>query len=685
MEARHIEDKDFDHLKHSVGADLSSPSKRTRKAVQASTAQLCERCAKIDLDNMLSTTWFPTGHKTLRGDLKRHLGSACNWDIGSCPLCTLLSETIPLKTLGNKRSKYDLGSFDSKSLFRMRAVDIRVISLNESGEYLVPQQETPVIRIIKPDSIDFGIPKAWLRFCREMHTKSCATKATTPVPSMSLINCETGKIVPADSHPYVALSYVCGLNLRTIGSRDSLPQNLPATIADSISVTKSLGLRYLWIDQYCIDQGNERDFLSQLLRMDAIYQNSDVTIVAVGGQDGNYGLPGVGRRHRRKQASGSVGKHFLISTMNSPGSLVENSKWITRGWTYQEGLLSKRRLVFTDEQIYYECHGMHCCETLDMPLQDMHIKSQQRFRMEFCQQGSMGVFPHGIGRGPWEILERIEEYSQRSLTKQSDVLNGILGILRVFEEGSFSVRHCLGVPILPKTRELLQKRATSPWNPITGLLMGLCWNLRTPSLRHAGFPSWSWTGWPAPVTWHVHDIEMLVTDPNTNLEFELNDGSVVDYDTFQTSYNELSSTSALSGFIHISAWTSSIHVLESKCTSRSECQHKVKIDLEDEEYLHWEYVPTIAESLSKQEEYVGIHLGTHPVEDSDYAERTGPALLVVSKSDNCMERVGFGWIDQFDTIYKADGTEYEKECLLMNPRYARRPALIKSWQKIRLG
>ncbi len=36
----------------------------------------------------------------------------------------------------------------------------------------------------------------------------------------------------------------------------------------------------------------------------------------------------------------------------------------TRGWTYQEGVLSNRRLVFTEEQVYWECRGMAVCETV---------------------------------------------------------------------------------------------------------------------------------------------------------------------------------------------------------------------------------------------------------------------------------------------------------------------------------
>ncbi|XP_044724639.1 uncharacterized protein HRG_02535 [Hirsutella rhossiliensis] len=36
-------------------------------------------------------------------------------------------------------------------------------------------------------------------------------------------------------------------------------------------------------------------------------------------------------------------------------ALVRNRRWNTRGWTYQELLLSRRLLFFTDSQVYFQC------------------------------------------------------------------------------------------------------------------------------------------------------------------------------------------------------------------------------------------------------------------------------------------------------------------------------------------
>ncbi len=41
--------------------------------------------------------------------------------------------------------------------------------------------------------------------------------------------------------------------------------------------------------------------------------------------------------------------------------------WSSRAWTYQEGLLSRRRLLFTESQVYFQCMEMHCWEGISAP------------------------------------------------------------------------------------------------------------------------------------------------------------------------------------------------------------------------------------------------------------------------------------------------------------------------------
>jgi len=69
--------------------------------------------------------------------------------------------------------------------------------------------------------------------------------------------------------------------------------DLPLTIEDAITVTKAIRFQYLWVDQYCIDQGDENEKQRQIQQMNLIYKCADLTIIAAAGDGRNYGLPGV--------------------------------------------------------------------------------------------------------------------------------------------------------------------------------------------------------------------------------------------------------------------------------------------------------------------------------------------------------------------------------------------------------
>jgi hypothetical protein len=55
---------------------------------------------------------------------------------------------------------------------------------------------------------------------------------------------------------------------------------LPKTAQDAISSARKLNLRYLWVDSLCIIQDSEEDKEKEMARMDKIYENATVTIVA---------------------------------------------------------------------------------------------------------------------------------------------------------------------------------------------------------------------------------------------------------------------------------------------------------------------------------------------------------------------------------------------------------------------
>jgi hypothetical protein len=96
---------------------------------------------------------------------------------------------------------------------------------------------------------------------------------------------------------YTALSYVWGrvetllckkanlVDLEVAGSLDTAPfsSTLATTISDAMTLTKSMGLRYLWADMLCIVQDDPSDKMVQLPNMANIYGDAHFTIVAADG------------------------------------------------------------------------------------------------------------------------------------------------------------------------------------------------------------------------------------------------------------------------------------------------------------------------------------------------------------------------------------------------------------------
>lgn len=92
--------------------------------------------------------------------------------------------------------------------------------------------------------------------------------------------------------------------------------------------------------------------------------------------------------------------------------------------------------------------------------------------------------------------------------------------------------------------------------------------------------------------------------------------------------------------------------------------------------------------VSPKKEYLGIHLIDHEPElHSKRILFRGPALLVVSRVEGRMERVGFGWVTHSNyKMYNADGVwEHADNGDFMSVWSENRPQLVKAWQEIRLG
>jgi hypothetical protein len=134
---------------------------------------------------------------------------------------------------------------------------------------------------------------------------------------------------------------------------------LPQTFQDAVRVTRSLGLRYLWVDALCIIQDDKEDLRVEIGKMEDVFRCAYVTLSATCANGSDDGFVKADRRTRL---------HYPLSYANHPGDNferdVEQSALSKRGWVFQERALSRRIIHFTDVQVYWECGTGIRCETL---------------------------------------------------------------------------------------------------------------------------------------------------------------------------------------------------------------------------------------------------------------------------------------------------------------------------------
>lgn len=128
-----------------------------------------------------------------------------------------------------------------------------------------------------------------------------------------------------------------------------------ASIEDAISKGSKLGIRFLRVDRFCIIQDDEQSKHGQIQNMGDIFASAIVTIVTAFGEDAWPGLPGVSWNRPRNQKHLFQRPFESIEPLNDAWRIdVKKSKWMKRGWTFQEAFLSAALLYFTEHGVFFE-------------------------------------------------------------------------------------------------------------------------------------------------------------------------------------------------------------------------------------------------------------------------------------------------------------------------------------------
>lgn len=344
-------------------------------------------------------------------------------------------------------------------------------------------------RNVDVENIDWDHVRSWITSCRQDGHFDQRKGYSPPVeqirsmqPQIRVIDVDAACIVPLPpATAYAALSYQWGMDQRLklkVENKELLytpgylssPQGQPSrTIIDAMATTKQLNYCYLWVDALCIIQDSPEDKKLSLGIMDQIYHNAEITVVAAAGQDAEHGLPGVSVARTERQIVATVGGITVSNMLEAAAGAIPFSRWNTRGWTYQERLLSRRLLTFTETQVYY-----HCDQRCNFHEQ-FHTESVQPERLD--PRAYLDFEESDI----WEMYAiGVAEYSGRLITDPHDRLPAFTGMTS-FLERPYGAPFFFGLPV-----------------PLFD--MGLLWRAASQCERgESTQPSWSWSGWTSSV------------------------------------------------------------------------------------------------------------------------------------------------------------------------------------------
>jgi hypothetical protein len=347
-------------------------------------------------------------------------------------------------------------------------------------------------------TVDISSILHWVSSCNRRHRADCP-----PPPKQDcepheipqwLIDTQNGCIVAGSTAPrYVALRYVWPQGIRimrdgeielTTSNLSDLrksgfvselrPSRLPRVIRDAIDLARQLGESRLWVDRLCIVQdGNMKQ--AEIQHLDTIYSGAHFTIIAAA-SSGLYGrLASEAKAHRPKDLY----------------DRLLQFKWATRGWTFQEQILSRRSVIFADGNVFWDCQ--HSLWSQGGPTPETEVITAGTDTVgESSFQLSTRVLPT-----TWPDFDSYVEfvclYSDRDLTYPQDALPAFSGILSSLT-GGFPGGFVGGLPQLFLDDALL-------WQPFSKGKRRIPVRRRGEEVHmtSAYLPSLSWCGWPVTV------------------------------------------------------------------------------------------------------------------------------------------------------------------------------------------
>ncbi|CAG8956224.1 hypothetical protein HYFRA_00003604, partial [Hymenoscyphus fraxineus] len=348
----------------------------------------------------------------------------------------------------------------------------------------------------------------WINDCSKEH--SCVESSQSILPQRVLdvgINDTTPKKFrrlrvhesSGQSGSYAALSHCWGSSpiVTSLKSNFHIRKNhiswneLSKTFQDAVTITRKLGIPYLWIDSLCIIQDDPGDWEIQSSKMLSIYSRACLTIAADHAENGDggcfassfkkpllvrqIGFPETLQRHGTASIEWDkeCGLHPVHANFVRPGRFAYPlSSLSSRGWTLQERLLSRRIVHYTSWELVWECRRVVDCqcgriasEETKTLMHDFHENLHQKAKTPELIKLWMRV---------------VEEYSKRRLTYERDKLVAIDGLVRLFEING--LKHGFAGNWMANIREMV--------------LWSRAGRQEVSRSTECSVPTWSWASYP---------------------------------------------------------------------------------------------------------------------------------------------------------------------------------------------
>ncbi|KAH8651534.1 heterokaryon incompatibility protein-domain-containing protein [Tricladium varicosporioides] len=275
---------------------------------------------------------------------------------------------------------------------------------------------------------------------------------------------------------------------------------LQKSIQDAARITLWFGIEYLWVDALCIIQDDLEDWHRESQLMCEVYQNSTLTISAIGAKSSGEGcfatrepLMHLPCRLTEDNAEDEpIVVEPQLVTQKWRKLAFENSPLFKRAWVVQERMLSPRNLCF-GELLSWECFE---CSTTEIG---------KVFGQRYSNTKSL--LP----------LKQLVEVNFDSELLENSMLEFWTSLMRTYPSTDIAVPsdRPIAVQGIIKYLEILTKQENKfgLWTPY--LASEILWKVETPGsnrkvdedgARQTQCPSWSWLAMDAPVTNTYTDI-----------------------------------------------------------------------------------------------------------------------------------------------------------------------------------